>query len=153
MKKIVVFCILAIAFSVVSAFAQNKVVVVPLSSPQKVARSGQTFTGQLALQQEGGGTAGFGVVGASYPFPLPEGTATPALEVTPSTTPTANCPGYGEAASGVLCIYTYNTSNFDNALTSGGFSGDNKLYGFSIDVFFNNTNSGWFLASWAYTVP
>lgn len=153
MKKIVVLCILAMVFGAVSAFAQNKVVVVPLSSSQKVAKSGQTFTGQLALMQEGGGTAAFGVVGASYPFPLPAGTATPTLEVTPSSTPTANCPGYGQAASGVLCIYTYNVLNFSFASTSGGFSGNNKLYGFSLDVFFNDTNYGWFLASWAYTVP
>ena len=111
MKKTIVFSTLVFAFVAVTAFAQqNKVVVVPLSSSQKVAKSGQTFSGQLTSMQEGGGTATYSLSGGSYPFPLPAGTPAPTLEVTLSTTPTANCPGFGQAASGILCIYIYKTN-------------------------------------------
>ncbi len=152
MKRIISLCVFLCAFIAFSAFAQqNKVVVVPLFSSQKVAKSGETFAGQLNYHQQGGGTSTFGVAGASFPKPLPAGTARPTLEVL--TTTSANCPGIGQAASGYLCVYTYNTSNF-NRLTYGGSStGENRLYGFSFDVWFDNVNQGWVMSSWAYTVP
>ncbi len=137
--------------SATAVMAEDKVVVVPLGSRQLVAKSGQTLRGQLDCFQQRGGESDFGVAGASYPLPLPSGTSRPILEVT-STTST-HCQGIGQAAPGYLCVYTYNTSNLNKLQHSGLSNGDNRLYGFSLDVFFNNTDQGWLLSSWAYTIP
>jgi hypothetical protein len=117
---------------------------------QQTAQPGEVLTGQISVVYEGSGT--FFLGGGSYRSPLPEGVATPTLVYT--TTTTAQCGGVGQAAAGVLCVYGYNTSNVASVSTSGGFSGPNKRYGFSLDIFPTAPASdGYFLASWAYQVP
>ncbi len=153
MSKIISLCVFLCAFAVAPVYAQeHKVVVVPLNSSQKIARSGETFAGQLSYYHQAGSTSSFGVAGASFPKPLPIGTEIPILEGLVSTS--ANCPGIGQAKPGYLCVYTYHTNNFDFLSYSGGSTGENRLYGFSLDIFFTSSSSqGWVLSSWAYTVP
>lgn len=119
---------------------------------QRVAASGQVLTGQLSARYVAN-SGGFVVAGASYPVPLPNGTAAPTLEYVAGVTPTATCPGVGQSTAGRLCVYGYNLSNVTSVTTSGGFNADNSLHGFSLDVFFNAASAGYILASWAYQVP
>ncbi|MDC4227009.1 MAG: hypothetical protein MPW14_02645 [Candidatus Manganitrophus sp.] len=118
----------------------------------KVAESGQIFSGLLSGRYAA--NAGFIIISDSYPVPLPAGTAAPILEFVPGT-PTATCPGAGQAPAGRLCVYAYNNVNIANAFLSGGSTGvPQRLFGFSIDVIPTTAASaGFFLASWAYRVP
>jgi hypothetical protein len=117
-----------------------------------VAQSGQLLSGQLAARYIVD-NRNFTLAEASYPVPLPGGTPDPVLRYVPGA-PTAECPGIGQAAPGVLCIYGYNTANINSVTFGGSISGNSKLYGFSLDVFPTApTSSGYLLANWAYRVP
>jgi hypothetical protein len=117
---------------------------------QQSAQSGEILTGQISVVYEGAGS--FFLAGGSYRSPLPASVPTPTLVYTTSTTP--QCGGVGQAASGILCVYGYNTLNVEEVATSGNFSDPNKRYGFSLDVFpVVPTSEAYLLASWAYRVP
>ena len=117
---------------------------------QKTARAGEVLTGQLSAHYPANG--GFFLVGDSYRSALPPGVPTPTLAYT--TTTTSQCPGIGKTSSGILCVYGYNNNNVNSVATSGNFGGENKRFGFSLDVFPTTTAlSGYFIASWAYQVP
>ena len=140
------------ALGAVSAFAQQtKVVVIPLSSSQKVAKAGQTFAGNVSGDKDAGGTL-YSYVSLSFPFPLPAGTATPILECLTATS--ANCPGIGQASPGYLCVYQTADSNLNRCFELSGANGDNKLYGYTLGLQFTNTTAfGYLIGSWAYQVP
>ena len=119
-----------------------------------VAQPGQVFSGLLATRYIPGNSH-FAVAADSYPVPLPANTPTPSLEYVPGA-PTADCPGVGQAAPGVLCIYGLSTHNIDR-IGFGGNTGSgeiSRLYGFVLDVYpSNDASSGFFTANWAYKVP
>jgi hypothetical protein len=116
------------------------------------ARSGQVFSGQLANVHPV--NSSFLLVAGSYPLPLPAGTAQPTLEYRAGGTPSATCPGVGQATSGRLCIYGFNTSNITGVSFGGGLTAASRIFGFSLDVFPTiAANEGFFIANWAYQVP
>jgi hypothetical protein len=83
---------------------------------------------------------------------LPASTPTPQLVYTTSTT--SQCPGFGQAASGVLCVYGYNVGNIKEVGLAGGREGGNRLFGFELVVVpTENKKVGFVMASWAYRVP
>lgn len=124
----------------------------PASFVQSQARSGDVLTGQLAEHFEGGADGEFFVAGDSYRSALPASTPVPQLVYTESSTP--QCPEVGKASPGILCVYGYNTSNLNIVEESGDFEDPNYHYGFSLDLFpGDETEEGYFLASWAYRVP
>jgi hypothetical protein len=118
----------------------------------RTGQSGQTLSGQIATVYVA--NSGFSLAQASYPVPLPATVGDPTLEYVPGAA-TATCPGIGQAPSGRLCIYAYNTLNIDSVSFGGSFFGPNsKLYGFSLDVFPTAGGSDGFLqANWAYRIP
>lgn len=119
-----------------------------------VARPGQVLSGDLATRYVPDDLR-FAMAAASYPVPLPAGTPTPSLEYVFSE-PTADCPGFGRAAPGVLCIYSLSEHNFGRVGYGGntGDGGNHRLYGFVLDVYpADATRSGFFAANWAYKVP
>jgi len=118
---------------------------------QKEARPGEVLTGQISEHFEGNGNEFF-LAGGSYRSPLPASTPVPKLVYTTSTT--LQCPGFGSAAPGVLCVYGYNSTNIEDVDTSGQFEELNRRFGFSLDVFVNNEAAeAYLIASWAYQVP
>ena len=133
------------------AAAHNKVVVIPMAGDTAFqVRPGQVLTGQITHRFPA--NISFFLVGGSYAAPLPPGTPRPTLVYTTSTT--AECPGIGTASSGYLCVYEYLSANVSSFLYSGASLDENRLYGFSLDVFpTNNSSSGFLIASWAYKVP
>ena len=117
-----------------------------------VAQSGQVLSGALSAVSPANAT--FALVHGSYSVPLPVGTATPTLEFRAAGTPSATCPGLGQAAAGRLCIYAFNTSNISSASYGGGMSGVSPRFGFSLDVFKTAIASeGYIIANWAYRLP
>ena len=133
------------------AAAHNKVVVIPMAGDTAFqVRPGQVLTGQITFKFLA--NTSFFTVGDSYAAPLPPGTPRPTLVYTTDTT--AECPEIGTAESGYLCVYGYNTNNVITLQNSGISNGENRLYGFSLDVFPNNEAvGGHIIASWAYKVP
>lgn len=119
--------------------------------PNAPAASGDVYTGQLSAILPA--AESFIVTGATYPRPLPVGVATPTVDYRPAAAADANCPGIGTAAvAGVICVYSYNSVTVTSVSASGGSSGVNKRFGFSIDVV-HSASSGFFIANWAYKVP
>jgi hypothetical protein len=121
---------------------------------KKVAQSGETLTGEVAVRFPA--NTGFDIVSGSYGSRLPEGTPTPTLDILSSSSPTASCPGIGQSTSGRLCVYVYNSSNFNQSyeFLVGGSSGSNRLYGWSMEVeISSDASAGFMAASWAYMVP
>ncbi len=135
-----------------NAIAQNKVVVVPLGeSESKIARTGQTLAGQIAVTYAPNSTVA--VVPISFPKPLPASTGEPTLEYVFNTT-SDNCPGIGSSSPGVLCVYGYFESNLLTITGNVGGDGANRLYGYSFSMVPSDPRSnGFMLASWAYRVP
>lgn len=124
-------------------------------NPTAPAVSGDVYSGQLSLVLPS--TSGFGIVAGTFPRPLAAGVATPTVDWRVNAVADANCPGIGTAAvAGVICVYDYNSITVTAVSLSGGpgggAQGDNKRYGFSLDVSHSATN-GFFLANWAYKVP
>lgn len=117
------------------------------------ARPGQLLTGQMTQRYPA--NSGFFLAGDTYFNPLPTGTPRPTLNFRPNGTPDATCTGIGQVAvAGTLCVYGYNTQNVGSVVHSGASTGENRLFGFSLDIFPTDaTNPGFFLASWAYRVP
>jgi len=120
----------------------------------KVARPGETLTGVVATRFAA--SQGFDIVSDSYGSRLPDGTPTPVLDLVSAGSPTAECPGVGQSTSGRLCVYVYNSSNFNQTYEAlvGGAGGANRLYGFAMEVeITNDATPGYMAASWAYQVP
>ena len=123
----------------------------PASGPG-VAQSGQVFSGHLSAVR--GANTSFSLVHGSYPVPLPVAVAAPVLEYRAGGTPSDTCPGIGQAASGRLCIYAFNTSNTSSVSFGGGNTAASRRFGFSLDVFATTASSeGYIIANWAYRVP
>lgn len=120
---------------------------------RNVAKPGTVMTGYLSERYYV--NTGFLLAVGSYPSRLATGTPAPELEYVDNYVFTETCPGFGQAASGVLCVYALNNSNIDGISTSGGWTDEPARYfGFSLDVFPSGTaSSGFFIAAWAYTVP
>lgn len=117
-----------------------------------VAQPGQTLSGQLTERYAP--DDGFVLTGDTYRVPLPRGTAAPDVVYQPEGTTSATCPGIGRSTPGTLCVYSYNSNNIDNVTRSGGFTGINRRFGFSLDVFpTTSTGGGYLIANWAYKVP
>jgi len=152
--KAAAYCCLLLFFNSGTALAQNnnKVVVIPLGETQsKIARSGQTFTGQLAVTYAPNSTLGLSPL--SFPVPLPDSTPTPTLEYVFNTT-SDNCPQIGSSSPGVMCIYGYFETNIASVTATTGEDGLNRLHGYTLGVFpTNSTLQGFLIASWAYEVP
>jgi hypothetical protein len=120
----------------------------------KVAESGETLTGEVGARFAE--NQGFDIVSGSYRSRLPDGTPTPTLDIVAAGAPTAQCPGIGQSTSGRLCVYVYNSANFNSAfeVLVGGAGGQNRLYGWSMEVeITSDASPGFMAASWAYTVP
>jgi hypothetical protein len=96
----------------------------------------------------------FMIAAGTWPRVLPAATPAPTLVYAP--TPTAACPGIGDATAGTLCIYAFNVTNVVGLL---GFSGGTeqapqRRYGFAVDVqTMNSAQPAFLLANWAYRVP
>jgi hypothetical protein len=121
---------------------------------KKLAQSGETLTGEVGIRFPA--NIGFAIVSGSYSSRLPEGTPTPTLDIVSASSPTSDCPGLGQSTSGRLCVYVYNSSNFNQSYESlvGGSSGTNSLYGWSMEVeITSDASPGYMAASWAYMVP
>jgi hypothetical protein len=119
--------------------------------PTAPGKSGDVYSGALGETAPSGE---FLIASASWPRVLPSGTPTITRVITTSTT--AECPGVGQAAAGILCIYVYNSSNMTNtgSLSGGSNDADTRRYGFAIDLFIAvDANPAYILATWAYQVP
>src|SRR5919205_1450241 len=99
---------------------------------RSTAVSGQIFSGQIS--QHYAPNEGFFLGQGSWPVPLPAGTPTPTLEYVPGAA-TATCPGIGNATPGRLCVYGFNTSNFDHLSYGGNVTTTSIRYGFGLDLF------------------
>jgi hypothetical protein len=120
---------------------------------KKVAESGETLTGEVGTRFAAGQT--FDIVSGSYGSRLPDGTPAPTLDIV-SGAPTTQCPGVGQSTSGRLCVYVYNSSNFNPAweVLVGGSGGPSRFYGWSMEVeITSDASPGFMAASWAYQVP
>jgi hypothetical protein len=119
---------------------------------KKVAESGETLTGEVGVRFAA--NQGFDIVSGSYQSRLPDGTPAPTLDIVAGA-PTAQCPGIGQSTSGRLCVYVYNSLNFNaNFEVLVGPGGQNRLYGWSMEVeITNDASAGFMAASWAYRVP
>ena len=117
---------------------------------RKTAQSGDVLAGQLSVKYVA--DSGFLVTGGSYAVPLPAGVATPTVVWATSTS--VQCPGIGQATAGVLCVYDYASQNISSVNSSTGAVGENRRFGFSVDVYPATASSaGHLIASWAYQVP
>jgi hypothetical protein len=139
------------ATTATTANSANNLGGAPASEYQRrTAQSGQTLSGQLAEVHNPG--AVFWLAGSSYPVPLPAGTPAPTLEYRSDGSPSATCPGVGQATSGRLCVYGYNTINVSSVSLS--LNDENRRYGFSLDITPADVDGdGYMLANWAYQVP
>jgi hypothetical protein len=119
--------------------------------PTAPARSGDVYSGMLGVNASNGT---FMIAAGTWPRVLPAATPAPTLVYAP--TPTAACPGIGDATAGTLCIYAFNVTNVVGLL---GFSGGTeqapqRRYGFAVDVqTMNSAQPAFLLANWAYRVP
>jgi hypothetical protein len=122
------------------------------SYQQTTARHGQVLVGAFSVRYPA--NAGFVIAAASYPVPLPAGTPNPMYHYVDGTSD-GTCPGIGQAPSGTLCLYGYNTNNLHFTNESGGADQDpQRLYGWSFDGNATTASSdGYIIGSWAYMVP
>jgi hypothetical protein len=119
--------------------------------PTALAASGDVYSGQLSAVLPS--DYSLVITGGTFPRPLAAGVPTPTVDWRAGAVADANCPGIGTAAvAGVICVYDYNSSTVTSLVMSGGAGGENKRYGFSLDVFHSATN-GYFVANWTYKVP
>ena len=119
--------------------------------PTALAVSGDVYSGQLSAVLPS--TFSLVITGGTFPRPLAAGVPTPTVDLRTGAVADANCPGIGTAAvAGVICVYDYNSSTVTGVVMSGGAGGENKRYGFSLDVSHSASN-GYFVANWAYKVP
>lgn len=121
----------------------------------QVAQQGQTLSGVLSVRYIPHTDNPFVLASGSFPVTLPAGTETPELVYVEGTS-SATCPGFGQAPSGVLCIYGFNRDNIASVGFSGGTDGFGNAFtrwGFSLDISVTTPESpGWLIANWAYTV-
>ena len=89
--------------------------------PTAPAVSGAVLSGQLSAILPA--AESFVIAGSSYPQPLPVGVATPTVDYRANAVADASCPGIGTAAvAGVLCVYSYNSSNVEHVSRPAGRS-------------------------------
>lgn len=124
----------------------------------QTALTGDVMSGSLSARYVPHTPNPFFLVADSFPSRLKVNTPQPTLEyvdVDGGAPFTTNCPGFGRAATGILCVYGYNISNLQTSPVSpsGGSSGNNRYFGFSLDVFADvDTDPAYIIASWAYKV-
>lgn len=112
---------------------------------QRTAQPGQIFTGVISLGRRGGDTVG-GVSQGVFPVPL----SAPYAEF--RVAPHAKCPGEGNAAPGVVCIYVVNSTN--GTVSEGVNSAAGKRFGFNaVLIWTTQANDSFAQASWAFKVP
>ena len=124
-----------------------------LTHDDRYELSRAVYRGQLSGRYPA--NSGFMLVEDSFQQPLPEGVPNLVLEYLGEDATSADCPGIGQSVvPGKLCVYAYNETNIHRAVLSGDSGGENRRYGFALDVTPSNAASnGWLLASWAYLVP
>ena len=125
----------------------------------ETAQTGDVMRGSFSARYVPHTPNPFFLVADSFPSRLKLNTPEPTLEyvdVSGGAPFTQNCPGMGRAATGILCVYGYNTENLSTGspvTPSGGSSDNNRYFGFSLDVFPEDAAApGWIIASWAYKV-
>jgi hypothetical protein len=116
------------------------------------AVSGQVMSGQIS--EHYAANEGFWLGQGTFSDPLPVGAAIPTLEYRSGGTPSATCPGIGQATAGRLCVYGFNASNVASISYGGNISGGSHRFGFGFDIFpTNGAAAGYLIANWAYRVP
>lgn len=115
--------------------------------------TGQTETGTYGVYGFGGGLVGGGV---SFRIPLAQGLAATHVHLVAGQQFTPQCPGFGQAAAGELCVYQTNATNtvFAGIFgTSGMTVAGTSSTGFQI--YFTSPGAGVAdsFGEWAITAP
>lgn len=112
---------------------------------QRTAQPGQIFTGVISVARRGGDTVG-GLGQGVFPVPLSASYAD--FQVAPH----ASCPGEGDAAPGVVCVYVFNSAN--GTVGEGVNSVAGRRFGFNVVLLWSNqANDSYAQGSWAFKVP